>query len=87
MNLVLQFWGPMGNGSRAKDKHRRPRVKEHKHPFKVALSNFNTRIFLTLKDLSFLKTKLVWCSIKVRSNCDFLKPFLVHVVKIMESAT
>ena len=87
MNLVLQFWGPMAKGSRAKDKRRRPRVEEHKHPFKMALSNFNTRIFSTLKHLSFLKTKPVWCSIKVRSNCDFLKPFLVHVVKIMESAT
>ena len=50
----------------------------------MALSNFNTRIFSTLKHLSFFKTKLVSHSIKVRSHCNFLKPVLAHVVKIME---
>ena len=34
--------------------------------------------------MSFFKTKLVSHSIKVRSRCNFLKPFLVYVVKIME---
>ena len=52
--------------------------------FKMALSNFNTRIFSTLKHLSFFKTKLVSHSIKVRSHCNFVKPFVVYVVKIME---
>ena len=34
--------------------------------------------------MSFFKTKLVSHSIKVRSHCNFLKPFLAYVVKIME---
>ena len=34
--------------------------------------------------MPFFKTKLVSHSIKVRSHCNFLKPFLVYVVKIME---
>ena len=36
--------------------------------------HLNTSLFL----------KLVLHSIKVRSHCNFLKPFLVYVVKIME---
>ena len=52
--------------------------------FKMVLSNFNTRIFSTLEN--FFKTKLVSHSITVRSHCNFLKPFLVYVVKIMERA-
>ena len=54
--------------------------------FKMALSNFNTGIFSTLTHLSFFKTKLVSHNIKVRSHCNFLKPFLLCVVKIMERA-
>ena len=50
----------------------------------MALSNFNTRIFSTLKHLSFFKTKLVSHSIKVCSHSNFLKPFLVYVVNIIE---
>ena len=45
-----------------------------------------TRIFSTLKHLSFFKTKLVSHSIKARSHCNFSKPFLVYVVKIIERA-
>ena len=45
---------------------------------------FNTRIFSTLKHLPFFKTKLVSHSIKVCSHCNFSKPFLVYVVKMME---
>ena len=47
----------------------------------MALSNFITRIFSSLKHLSFFKTKLVSDSIKVRSHCNFLKSFLVYVKK------
>ena len=52
----------------------------------MLLSNFNTRIFLSYKHLSFFKTKLVSHSITVRSYCNFLKPFPVNVVKLMERA-
>ena len=38
----------------------------------------------SLKHLSFFKIKLVLCSIKVRSHCNFLKPFPVYVAKIIE---
>ena len=34
----------------------------------------------------FFKTKLVSHSIKVRSHCNFLKPFLVYLVKIIKRA-
>ena len=33
---------------------------------------------------TFFKTKLVSDSIKVRSHCNILKPFLVYEIKIME---
>ena len=52
----------------------------------MALSNFNTRIFSSLKHLPFFKTKLVSHSIEVRSHCNLVKPFLVYVVEIMERA-
>ena len=52
----------------------------------MALSSFNARIFSSLKHLPFFKTKLVSHSIEVRSHCNFVKPFLVYVVEIMERA-
>ena len=39
---------------------------------------------ITQGTLTCLFSKLVLHSIKVRSHCNFLKPFLVYVVKIME---
>ena len=53
----------------------------------MALSNFNTRIFSTLKHLlSFFKTKLVSHKINVYSHYNFFEAFLVYIVKIMERA-
>ena len=52
----------------------------------MALSSFNARIFSSLKHLPFFKSKLVSHSIEVRSHCNFVKPFLVYVVEIMERA-
>ena len=44
------------------------------------------KYFQHLNTCIFFKTKLVSHSIKVRSHYNFLKPLLVYVVKIMESA-
>ena len=51
--------------------------------FKMALSNFYARLFSTLETLVFC-SKLVSHNIKVCSHYNFLKPFLVYVVKIIE---
>ena len=53
--------------------------------FKMALSNFYARLFSTLETLFFC-SKLVSHNIKVCSHYNFLKPFLVYVVKIIEMA-
>ena len=54
--------------------------------FKMALPNFNTRIFSILEHLSFFKTKLVSNNIKFVHATIFFKPFFVYVVKVMERA-
>ena len=51
----------------------------------MALSNFYARLFSTLETLVFC-SKLVSHNIKVCSHYNFLKPFLVYVVKIIEMA-
>ena len=53
--------------------------------FKMAFSNYYARVFLTLETLVFF-SKLVSDNIKVCSHYNFLKPFLVYVVKIIEMA-
>ena len=53
--------------------------------FKMAFSNYYARVFLTLETLVFF-SKLVSDNIKVCSRYNFLKPFLVYVVKMMETA-
>ena len=51
--------------------------------FKMALSNFYAKVFLTLETLVFF-SRLVSHNIKVCLDCNFFKPFLVYIVKIME---
>ena len=62
---------------------RHERVKEF---IDLINSIISFRIFSTLKHLPFFKAKLVSYSIKVRSHCNFLKPFLVYVVNKKERA-
>ena len=52
------------------------------HFFKMALSNFYTRIFSTLEHLSFFQNKFLIIQRFVHTT--ILKPFLVHVVKLMK---
>ena len=51
----------------------------------MVLSNFYARLFSTLETPVFC-SKLVSHNIKVCSHYNFLKPFLVYVVKIIEMA-
>ena len=51
----------------------------------MVLSNFYARVFSTLETLVFFQN-LVSHDIKVCSHYNFFKPFLVYVVKIMETA-
>ena len=51
--------------------------------FKMTLSNFYARVFSTLETLVFF-SKLVSHNKKVCLHCNFFKPFLVYVVKIMD---
>ena len=53
--------------------------------FKMALSNFNARVFSTLETLVFF-SKLVLHNIKVCLHYNSFKPFLVYVIKIIEIA-